>query len=140
MRKGIIPMSKKSASRRSLAMITSWNLEFSIPSKCNYKLGFDTLVNRYICTSTVGSIQSLILLNDICRYFKAGGAPEQVVQLLPDNYTAVAQTANLMAEWLIQAGLYSNLTKHLLICHFNTIYRKHPYMRVKSHIYLTSLR
>jgi hypothetical protein len=26
------------------------------------------------------------------------------VQLLSDNYTAVAQMANLMAEWLIQAG------------------------------------
>ena len=35
---------------------------------------------------------------------QAGGAPEQVVELLSDNYKAVAQTANLMAEWLIQAG------------------------------------
>jgi hypothetical protein len=28
------------------------------------------------------------------------------VQLLSDNYTAVAQMANLMAEWLIQAGIF----------------------------------
>ena len=40
------------------------------------------------------------------RYFKSGGSPEHVVQLLSDNYVAVAQTANLLAEWLIQAGNY----------------------------------
>ncbi len=40
----------------------------------------------------------------IDRYFKAGGAPEQVVTLLSDNYQAVAQTANVLAEWLIHAG------------------------------------
>jgi negative elongation factor C/D len=39
------------------------------------------------------------------RYFKSGGSPEVVVQLLSDNYMAVAQTANLIAEWLIQAGM-----------------------------------
>ena len=38
------------------------------------------------------------------RYFKSGGAPEQVIELLSDNYTAVAQTANLLAEWLISIG------------------------------------
>jgi negative elongation factor C/D len=45
------------------------------------------------------------VFNQLKRYFKAGGNPEPVVQLLSDNYTAVAQTANLMAEWLIQAGI-----------------------------------
>ena len=45
------------------------------------------------------------VFNMLQRYFKAGGAPEQVVELLSDNYKAVAQTANLMAEWLIQAGI-----------------------------------
>ena len=39
------------------------------------------------------------------RYFKAGGAPEQVVELLSDNYAAIAQTANLLAEWLILTGI-----------------------------------
>jgi len=46
----------------------------------------------------------LNLLFSLYRYFKAGGSPEQVVQLLSDNYTAVAQTANLMADMLISAG------------------------------------
>ncbi len=39
------------------------------------------------------------------RYFKAGGNPEQVVHLLSERYTAVAQTANLMADMLISAGM-----------------------------------
>lgn len=39
-----------------------------------------------------------------CRYFKAGGSPELVIQRLSDNYSAVAQTVNLLAEWLIQMG------------------------------------
>lgn len=38
------------------------------------------------------------------RYFLAGGSPEHVIQLLSENYSAVAQTVNLLAEWLIQMG------------------------------------
>lgn len=37
-------------------------------------------------------------------YFQAGGSPEHVIQLLSENYSAVAQTVNLLAEWLIQMG------------------------------------
>lgn len=36
---------------------------------------------------------------------KAGGSPERVVELLSDNYNGVAQTVNLLAEWMIQAGV-----------------------------------
>lgn len=43
----------------------------------------------------------------IFRYFQASGLPEQVVELLSTNYQALAQTANLLAEWLILAGKYS---------------------------------
>lgn len=42
------------------------------------------------------------------RFLQAGGSPEKVVEMLSDNYTAVAQTVNLLAEWLIQAGIYSS--------------------------------
>lgn len=38
------------------------------------------------------------------RYFQAGGNPEQVIELLSHNYSAVAQMANLLAEWLILGG------------------------------------
>lgn len=41
----------------------------------------------------------------IYRYFQAGGTPEQVINQLSQNYTAVAQMANLLAEWLILAGV-----------------------------------
>lgn len=41
----------------------------------------------------------------IFRYFQAGGTPEQVINQLSQNYTAVAQMANLLAEWLILAGV-----------------------------------
>lgn len=44
----------------------------------------------------------------IPRYFRAGGSPEHVIQLLSENYSAVAQTVNLLAEWLIQMGRYQN--------------------------------
>lgn len=38
------------------------------------------------------------------RYFQAGGNPEQVIEQLSINYSAVAQMANLLAEWLILGG------------------------------------
>ena len=41
-----------------------------------------------------------------CRYFSTGGPPEKVVQLLSENYQAVAQTINIMAEWLIHSGQF----------------------------------
>ncbi|KAG2461941.1 NELFD factor, partial [Polypterus senegalus] len=60
-------------------------------------------------------------------YFQAGGSPEHVIQLLSENYTAVAQTVNLLAEWLIQMGVepaqvqerVENHLKALLIKHFD---------------------
>ena len=44
------------------------------------------------------------IFNTLKRYFQAGGAPEQVIDLLSSNYHAYAQMANLMAEWIISAG------------------------------------
>lgn len=46
----------------------------------------------------------MIVCSVLHRYFQAGGSPEHVIQLLSENYTAVAQTVNLLAEWLIQMG------------------------------------
>lgn len=56
-------------------------------------LGFSVLPERF-----------MIQYMSSCSYFKAGGSPELVIQLLSDNYSAVAQTVNLLAEWLIQMG------------------------------------
>ncbi|XP_044153408.1 negative elongation factor C/D [Bufo gargarizans] len=66
------------------------------------------------------------IFNTLKRYFQAGGSPENVIQLLSENYTAVAQTVNLLAEWLIHSGVepiqvqetVENHLKSLLIKHF----------------------
>ncbi|CAB4057623.1 TH1L [Lepeophtheirus salmonis] len=44
------------------------------------------------------------IFSQLKKYFQSGGNPEQVIELLSRNYVAVAQMANLMAEWLILAG------------------------------------
>ncbi|KAK3557258.1 hypothetical protein QTP70_026078 [Hemibagrus guttatus] len=67
------------------------------------------------------------VFNTLKTYFQAGGSPEHVIQLLSENYTAVAQTVNLLAEWLIQMGVepaqvqerVENHLKSLLIKHFD---------------------
>ena len=59
---------------------------------------------------------SIILAPDVFvnASVSVGTPPEQVVQLLSDNYTAVAQTANLMADMLISAGkMVRNIYKYL---------------------------
>ncbi|VVD02118.1 unnamed protein product [Leptidea sinapis] len=45
------------------------------------------------------------IFTQLKRYFQAGGNPEQVIEQLSINYSAVAQMANLLAEWLILAGV-----------------------------------
>ncbi|KAG9474473.1 hypothetical protein GDO78_004663 [Eleutherodactylus coqui] len=47
------------------------------------------------------------IFNTLKRYFQAGGSPENVIQLLSESYTAVAQTVNLLAEWLIHSGTWT---------------------------------
>uniref|UniRef100_A0A182IAW1 Uncharacterized protein n=1 Tax=Anopheles arabiensis TaxID=7173 RepID=A0A182IAW1_ANOAR len=55
--------------------------------------------------SSVDYIMEPGIFAQLKRYFQAGGTPEQVINTLSANYTAVAQTANLLAEWLIMAGV-----------------------------------
>lgn len=45
------------------------------------------------------------IFSQLKRYFQAGGTPEQVINQLSENYIAMAQMANLLAEWLILAGV-----------------------------------
>ncbi|CAG2106667.1 unnamed protein product [Medioppia subpectinata] len=69
------------------------------------------------------------IVQTLGRYFQAGGAPEVVVDLLADNYHAIAQTANLLAEWLIMTGmtiaevqtLVEQHLKHMIVKHFDPI-------------------
>lgn len=46
------------------------------------------------------------IFTQLKRYFQTGGTPEQVINQLSLNYTATAQMANLLAEWLIIAGVH----------------------------------
>lgn len=45
------------------------------------------------------------IFTQLKRYFQSGGSPEEVIMMLSENYKAVAQMANLLAEWLILAGV-----------------------------------
>lgn len=61
------------------------------------------------------------IFSQLKRYFQAGGNPLQVIEELSHNYTAVAQMANLIAEWLIIGGNAPSvltLPELLLICVF----------------------
>lgn len=61
------------------------------------------------------------IFSQLKRYFQAGGNPLQVIEELSHNYTAVAQMANLIAEWLIIGGNAPSvltLSELLLICVF----------------------
>ncbi|XP_052861929.1 negative elongation factor D [Anopheles cruzii] len=60
------------------------------------------------CLSTFSSTDYIMeptIFALLKRYFQAGGTPEQVINQVSVNYTAVAQMANLLAEWLILAGV-----------------------------------
>eukprot|EP00096_Caligus_rogercresseyi_P008911 TRINITY_DN2913_c0_g1_i1.p1 TRINITY_DN2913_c0_g1~~TRINITY_DN2913_c0_g1_i1.p1 ORF type:complete len:612 (-),score=242.13 TRINITY_DN2913_c0_g1_i1:93-1928(-) len=59
------------------------------------------------CLGHFGSCDFIMepeIFSQLKKYFQSGGNPEQVIELLSKNYLAVAQMANLMAEWLILAG------------------------------------
>ena len=63
------------------------------------------------CLKRFGSSDFIMepeIFSQLKKYFQAGGNPEQVIDLLSKNYIAVAQMANLMAEWLILAGAEIN--------------------------------
>ncbi|KAL3859935.1 hypothetical protein ACJMK2_010114 [Sinanodonta woodiana] len=54
-------------------------------------------------------------------FLQAGGAPEKVVELLSDNYKAIAQTVNLLAEWLIQGGVDIKYVQEMVEEHLKTM-------------------
>ena len=58
-------------------------------------------------------------------YFRHGGAPDQVIELLSENYMAMAQTATLMAEWLILTGVEPADVVNMIVQHLQTLIEKH---------------
>lgn len=77
--------------------------------------------------SSTDYIMEPTIFDTIKTYFMSNGEPAQVVDLLSDNYTAVAQTVNLLAEWLIITGMpvqevqlmVENHLKNLIMKHFD---------------------
>jgi hypothetical protein len=65
------------------------------------------------------------IFDTIKSYFKHGGAPEPVVDLLSGNYIAVAQTANLFAEWLIVTGVPVTEVQLMVESHLRNLIVKH---------------
>ena len=57
----------------------------------------------------------------IFRFLQAGGSPERVVELLSDNYHGVAQTVNLLAEWMIQVGVDINEVQEMVESHLKEV-------------------
>ncbi|KAF6020116.1 NELFCD [Bugula neritina] len=91
----------------------------------------DDEITRQECTHKLSMpdyIMEPSVFATLQRYFEAGGLPEQVVDMLSNNYMAMAQTANLLAEWLILAGtdirtvqeLVENHLKDMILKHFDT--------------------
>ena len=64
------------------------------------------------------------IFSQLKKYFQAGGNPEQVIDLLSSNYVAVAQMANLMAEWLILAGAEIQTVQQLVENHLHDMILK----------------
>jgi negative elongation factor C/D len=65
------------------------------------------------------------IFDTIKTYFKHGGAPDPVVDLLSENYIAVAQTANLFAEWLIVTGVPVTEVQLIVESHLRNLIAKH---------------
>ena len=64
--------------------------------------------------SSTDYIMEPTIFDTIKTYFVHGGEPGPVVDLLSDNYTAVAQTVNLLAEWLIISGVSVDDVKYMV--------------------------
>ncbi|KAK7114702.1 negative elongation factor D-like [Littorina saxatilis] len=58
------------------------------------------------------------------KYLSAGGAPEKVVELLSENYHAVAQTINVLAEWLIHSGVKISEVQDMVEAHLKEMILK----------------
>ncbi|XP_074596702.1 negative elongation factor complex member TH1 [Brevipalpus obovatus] len=64
------------------------------------------------------------IVNTLKRFFQVGGNPEEVVSLLSENYHAIAQTVNLLAEWLIMTGMKITEVQSLVEDHLKQMIMK----------------
>jgi len=61
----------------------------------------DTLESLRATLSSPDYIMEPTVLDTVRKYCGKGGKPPEVIELLSDNYRAMAQHVNLLAEWLI---------------------------------------
>ena len=61
----------------------------------------DTLESLRATLSSPDYIMEPTVLDTVRKYCGKGGEPPEVIELLSDNYRAMAQHVNLLAEWLI---------------------------------------
>ncbi|CAH3160506.1 unnamed protein product, partial [Porites evermanni] len=65
------------------------------------------------------------IFNNIRRYYHAGGIPEEMVTLLSENYSGIAQSTNLLANWLIVTGAKVPDVEQMVENHLETLIIKH---------------
>ncbi|KAL9974128.1 hypothetical protein ACROYT_G011129 [Oculina patagonica] len=75
--------------------------------------------------STKDFIMEPDIFNNIRRYYQAGGMHEEMVKLLSDNYTGIAQSTNLLANWLIVTGAKVADVEQMVENHLETLIIKH---------------
>ncbi|CAF1118392.1 unnamed protein product [Adineta steineri] len=75
--------------------------------------------------SSTDFIMESKVFDTIKDYFRHGGAPDQVIELLSENYMAIAQTATLMADWLILTGVEPADVVNMIVQHLQTLIEKH---------------
>ncbi len=83
---------------------------------------------KFLIQSKSTKINLCYLLKNNCvffSYFRHGGAPDQVIDLLSENYMAIAQTATLMADWLISTGVEPADVVNMIVQHLQTLIEKH---------------
>lgn len=61
------------------------------------------------------------IFTSIKRFFQAGGETESLVDLLADNYIGTAQSANLLANWLIVTGADVHDVEQIVEDHLKTL-------------------
>jgi len=85
----------------------------------------DTLESLRATLSSQDYIMEPTVLDTVRKYCGKGGKPPEVIELLSDNYRAMAQHVNLLAEWLILSGMSGDQVQELVENHLQQQLIKH---------------
>uniref|UniRef100_H2ZKV4 Negative elongation factor C/D n=1 Tax=Ciona savignyi TaxID=51511 RepID=H2ZKV4_CIOSA len=107
---------------------SSWGKKMDPSSPMDSNIEDEAALIKSSCITEMSSkdyIMEPSIFSCLKRYFQVGGMPEKVVELLSENYSAVAQTINLLAEWLIMCGLAPTEVQDLVEDHLKDLLLKH---------------